>query len=130
MKRNHRNESGLQSRAEQLSVEQPTVKQPLPPLDFTLRRENRRMNTEALLDLLRNQSPGFWEIAEVVGKWVWVQFEEKQPREVTSVLSQLGFHWNNRRQVWQHPCGTITEASLYDPRRKYRSYFPADAKTA
>ena len=26
---------------------------------------------------------------------------------VTRVLAELGFHWNNTRQAWQHPCGTI-----------------------
>ena len=89
------------------------------------------MPMDKLLETLRNQSPSFWEIAEVVGKWVWIQFTEKQPREITASLSQLGFHWNNKRQVWQHPCGTIVDEGVnYDPRRKYRSYFPADAKAA
>lgn len=100
------------------------------PLDFAQRTKNRGLSTEALLNLIRGEAPQLWEIAEVVGKWVWVQFEEKQPPQITLVLSQLGFHWNNKRQLWQHPCGTITEASLYDPRRKYRSYFPADQKAA
>jgi len=46
-------------------------------------------------------------------------------------LSQLGFHWNNKRQVWQHPCGTIgDEGAAYDPRKKYGSYFPADTESA
>jgi hypothetical protein len=66
-------------------------------------------------------------IAEVVGKWVWIQFDGKQPVTITSVLSELGFHWNNTRQAWQHPCGTITdERADYDPRKRYGSYFAAD----
>jgi hypothetical protein len=96
----------------------------MPPIDFAQRVRNRGLSTEALLALVRGEAPQFWNVLEVVGKWVWVQFEEKQPKQVTVVLSQLGFHWNNKRQVWQHPCGTIAEASLSDPRRKYRSYFP------
>ena len=37
------------------------------------------------------------------------------------------FHWNNTRQAWQHPCGTITdERADYDPRKRYGSYFAAD----
>jgi hypothetical protein len=63
----------------------------------------------------------------VVGKWVWVQFDGKQPATVTNVLSELGFHWNNTRQAWQHPCGTIAdERADYDPRKRYGSYFAAD----
>ena len=82
-----------------------------------------------MLALLRNQSPGFFAVAEVVGKWVWIQFDGKQPVTVTSVLSELGFHWNNTRQAWQHPCGSPpVEAATYDPRRRYGSYFAADVK--
>jgi hypothetical protein len=66
-------------------------------------------------------------MAEVVGKWVWIQFAEKQPAGITSQLSELGFHWNNTRQAWQHPCGLHREvAATYDPRRRYGSYFAAD----
>lgn len=89
------------------------------------------MATDRLLEVLRTESPSLWEVAEVVGKWVWIQFTDKQPREITASLSQLGFHWNNKRQAWQHPCGTIVdEGANYDPRRKYGSYFAADAKPA
>jgi hypothetical protein len=46
-------------------------------------------------------------------------------------LAELGFHWNNKRQSWQHPCGTITdERATYDPRKRYGSYFAADQKPA
>jgi hypothetical protein len=69
-------------------------------------------------------------LAEVVGKWIWIQFDGKQPRQITAALAELGFHWNYRRQLWQHPCGTITPSSNQDPRRKYRSYFPADLNLA
>src|SRR5271156_1029385 len=95
--------SGLQSRSEQLATENK------PNIDFALRRTNRALDTEKLLALLRNETPRFFEVAEVVGDWVWIQFTEKQPSEVTSVLAQFGFHWNNTRQAWQHPCGTITD---------------------
>jgi len=37
--------------------------------------------------------------------------------------------WNNARQAWQHPCGTIRkERATFDPRKRYRSYFAADMK--
>ena len=100
-------------------------------IDFTRRNANRNLNTEKLLALLRRETPKFFELAEVVGKWVWIQFDGKQPPTVTAVLSELGFHWNNKRQSWQHPCGLFRDQSVrFDPRRKYGSYFAADQKPA
>jgi len=93
-----------------------------PEIDFDLRRANRALGTDKLLALLKQEAPRFFELAEVVGKWVWIQFEEEQP-------SELGFHRNNTRQTWQHPCRTIQkETSAFDPRKRYRSYFAADAR--
>ena len=89
------------------------------------------LNTENLLALLRRETPKFFELAEVVGKWVWIQFDQKQPVTVTAVLSELGFHWNNKRQSWQHPCGLFRDRSVsFDPRQKYGSYFAASIKPA
>jgi hypothetical protein len=109
----------------------PTATRPaLPPLDFEKRREYRQLPTDRVLELLRTETPKFFGLAEVVGKWVWVQFADKQPREVTGALSQLGFHWNNKRQAWQHPCGQFTTGSTADPRTKYGTHFAADEVTA
>lgn len=121
MKTNTKNQkSELKNRLEQLN------NKPLPKIDLALRHANRALNTEKLLALLRKETPNFFELAEVVGKWVWIQFTEKQPSQVTMILSELGFHWNNTRQTWQHPCGTaLIEAATYDPRKRYGSYFPA-----
>jgi hypothetical protein len=117
--------SELKSRPEQWNT------RPLPKIDLPLRRANRTLNTERLLALLRSKTPRFFEIAEVVGKWVWIKFAEKQPSNVTMVLSELGFHWNNNRQTWQHPCGTtLVEAATYDPRKRYGSYFAVDRYSA
>ena len=106
---------------------QPAAERPaLPALDFEKRREYRQLPTESVLELLRTEAPKFFGLAEVVGKWVWVQFADKQPREVTGALSQLGFHWNNKRQAWQHPCGQFSTGSTADPRTKYGTHFAAD----
>jgi hypothetical protein len=125
MKTNTNSVSELKNRTAQRSG-----KSPLWPIDMTLRHCSRRLSTERVLHLLRTRAPHFWELAEVVGKWVWVQFDGKQPKQITAALSELGFHWNNHRQVWQHPCGTVTLSSNQDPRRKYRCYFPADMNPA
>jgi len=100
-------------------------------IDFIRRNANRALNTEKLLALLRSEAPRIFEIAEVVGKWVWIQFDGKQPVTVTAVLSELGFHWNSKRQSWQHPCGIFRDQSApIDPRKKYGSYFAADKQAA
>jgi hypothetical protein len=109
----------------------PTPKPNAPRIDFARRRANRQLGTQDLLALLRTEAPRFYELAEVVGKWVWIQFTEKQPSDITARLAEFGFHWNNKRQVWQHPCGPVTvDASPDDPRAKYGSVHPADAVPA
>ena len=122
----NKNQIKAQSRPEQLSTNTGNRAK----IDFKKRFANRSLATEKLLALLKAETPNFFELAEVVGKWVWIQFADKQPSKVTSVLAELGFHWNNTRQAWQHPCGTIADdRANYDPRRRYGSYFAA-AKAA
>ena len=118
------NTSELKSRSEQLSTGNRA------PVNFEKRRVNRSLTAEKLLAVLRKDAPRLFELAEVVGKWVWIAFPDKQPSEVTRGLAELGFHWNNARQAWQHPCGLARERAPFDPRKKYRSYFAADTKTA
>jgi len=117
--------SVAQNRPEQLNTDKRAK------INTARRHANRALNTEGLLALLRSEAPKFFELAEVVGKWVWIQFDCKQPVAVTSVLSELGFHWNNKRQSWQHPCGLFRDQSVtFDPRKKYGSYFAADRQAA
>ena len=118
------NHSELKSRSEQSSTG-------LGQINFARRRVNRSLDTDSLIRLLRTRSPGFFAFAEVVCRWVWIQFPEKQPVEVTSRLAQLGFHWNNTRQAWQHPCGVFRDRRVkFDPRKRYGSYFAADLMAA
>ena len=98
--------------------------------DTNLRRQNRLLSTPQLLELLHSQTPDLWEIAQVVGRWVWIAFERKPPRETTATLSELGFSWNKKRQCWQHPCGdTRTIAANYDPRSRYGSRAATELET-
>jgi hypothetical protein len=89
---------------------------------------NRRLPTEKVLNCLRTQLPSQYELAEVVGKWVWLDVSPACKAGLASVLWALGFHWNQRRGVWQHPCGRFDPLGTHptDPRAKYRCYFPAD----
>src|SRR6202795_5074479 len=108
---------GLKSRSEQLSTEK-TPENPLIPIDFERRQANNRLPKDRLLALLRSEAPRYFELAEVVVKWVWIRFTEKQPRQITTALSELGFHWNSDRQSWQHPCAARFRAN---PRRTTRA---------
>jgi hypothetical protein len=96
--------------------------------DFVRHCSNRRLSTETVLNYLRTRLPGQYELAEVVGKWVWLDVSPARKPGLASVLWALGFHWNQRRGVWQHPCGSFNPLGAHpaDPRAKYRSYFPAD----
>ena len=125
----------LQSRPEQLSTPKPVAAaaaaQTTEPrgvlhIDFAQRKLNRELPTEQVLDLLERRLRPAFELAEVVGKWVWVAFSEPQDQQTTAELSQLGFHWNSRRKVWQHPCG-VFKGEPVDPRTKYQSFQPAHA---
>jgi len=71
-----------------------------------------------------------YDRAEVMGKWVWISFADKLPREITQALSQFGFHWNNVRQAWQHPGGTLPGRQEFNPRKRYGSHIASDEKAA
>jgi hypothetical protein len=93
---------------------------------------NRGLPTDKVLNLLRTRLPQQYELAEVVGKWVWLDVSPVRQPMLANLLWALGFHWNQRRGVWQHPCGKFDPLGAHptDPRAKYRSYFPADVMPA
>ena len=99
------------------------------PIDSEARKTNRTLPTEKVLALLQQQDRRLWELAEVVGKWIWVSFSEQPAPTVRQTLAQLGFHWNRTRQAWQHPCGQFRLSSSGDPHEKYQAYHPADVTT-
>jgi hypothetical protein len=100
--------------------------------DFAKHCANRRLSTEAVLNCLRTLLPSQYELAEVVGKWVWLDVSPTRKPGLANLLWSLGFHWNQRRGVWQHPCGLFDPFGSHptDLRAKYRSYFPADVMPA
>ena len=134
--KNQNQTSELKSRPEQLSTNTQTTEQAkpariLPYVNFQQRDENRALSTDRVLDLLRKWMPEQYGLAEVVGKWVWITFTEQPAETVRGQLSQFGFHWNNSRKCWQHPCGQFrTEGSGEDPRQRYGSRFAADQVAA
>ena len=91
------------------------------PIDAALRADNRKLDTQTVCGKLREILPDVASKAQLVGSWVWVQFTDRPAAEVRQQLSQLGFHWNGTRQVWQHPCGKFSLGSKSDPRDTYTS---------
>jgi DNA repair protein RadC len=81
-------------------------------------------NTLALLGKLKDEMPELWQQAQVVGKWVWLEFNVPPLKEIRAKLKELGFHWNGQRKCWQHPCGIERGRSSQDPRQRY-SVLPA-----
>ncbi|MEI8291746.1 MAG: hypothetical protein WCH99_19945, partial [Verrucomicrobiota bacterium] len=96
------------------------------PIDTEARKKNRTLPTEKVLALMEQQDRRLWELAEVVGKWIWVSFSESPAPTVRQTLAQLGFHWNRTRQAWQHPCGQFRLSSAGDPHEKYQAHRPAE----
>ena len=142
MKTNQKNQIELKSKSAQLSstntLESQSAVAPAQagkkdnrlPIDTEARKKNRTLPTPKVLELLKTSNSGLFNLAEVVGKWVWVQFRETPAPELRQQLAQLGFHWNRERQAWQHPCGLFRLHGYQDPHEKYVSYFPADTRAA
>ena len=76
-------------------------------------------NTVSLLDQLKTEMPEVWSQAQVVGRWVWLEFSVAPEKAVRAKLRELGFHWNKVRQCWQHPCGQSQSRPDRDPREVY-----------
>ena len=93
---------------------------------------NRELPTQKVLDFLKSTLPQQYELAEVVGKWVWLDFPQSTHRAAANTLYRLGFHWNNKRCVWQHPCGAFAPYSPHpgEPRAKYGSIAANQFQTA
>jgi len=77
-------------------------------------------NTLGLLKRLKTELPEIWDKAQVVGKWVWIEFNVPPSKEIRGQIKKLGFRWNGKRRCWQHSCGALTERSEGDPRSYYK----------
>jgi hypothetical protein len=93
---------------------------------------NRELRKEVVLNFLKSQLPQQYEFAEIVGRWIWLDIPKDKCRAASEILWRLGFHFNKRRTVWQHPCGAFAPFGTHpgDPRVKYGSFFPADVNPA
>lgn len=90
------------------------------PEDREAHERNRNLSTPELLAKLKTELPAVWEIAEIVGQWVWLTFPSKPDEGVRDALYRMGFHWNHTRSAWQHPCGAYSLHSKGNPRFRYQ----------
>jgi hypothetical protein len=90
---------------------------------FAAHTTNRELSLQKVLDLLKAQLPTQYELAEIVGRWIWLDFPARSHTAAANALWRLGFHWNQRRCLWQHPCGACAPYFVHsgDPRGKYGS---------
>ena len=131
---NETQNTGTQNRTEQLSgtetqkaetAKTATQDAPVRPyVNFAERDFNRKLSVDKVLEKLERFMPAQFELAEVVGKWIWISFPEPPAERVRADLSQLGFHWNNTRKCWQHPCGETLPRGQQEPQQKYDVWFP------
>ena len=57
----------------------------------------------------------------IVGKWVWLFFEEKPEETIRKILKDFGFRWSARRGGWAHNCGNpVRSAAKSSPFDKYQ----------
>ena len=118
-------ETAKTSERETATQETGTVNAPVKPyVNFAERDFNRKLSVEKVLEKLERWMPEQFQLAEVVGKWIWITFPEPPIERVRAELSQLGFHWNNTRKCWQHPCGETLPRGTQEPREKYEAWFP------
>jgi len=59
--------------------------------------------------------------ADVVGRWVWIRFDEKPDTETRELLKAAGFRWVRARMQWAHNCGYHSRKGKGNPRWKYGS---------
>ena len=87
-----------------------------------LHQQHRSLELAHVLALVRQHVGRQWWSTEVVGSWVWVHQSRSLSQAERSVLFELGFHWNPRRQAWQHPCGMLAPGPAVGPLPRH---FPA-----
>jgi len=82
--------------------------------------ESSLTSTLALLEKLKSELPELLNQAQVVGRWVWLEFNVAPDPALCTKLKALGFHWNSQRKCWQHPCRQSGGGSPSDPKSVYR----------
>ncbi len=102
MKTNNKNQkSKAQSRPEQLSTGT-REKNNLPFISFRERETNRHLPAGYIMASLARWMPHQHKLARVVGGLISIHFEKAPIQRVRQELSEFGFSWNAKHNVWQH----------------------------
>ena len=87
---------------------------------------NKKLSAPEVLECLKNDMPDLWKKAEVVGKWVWLNTGGKPDSKVRQYLTDLGFRFNGKRELWQHACGVRSKFLHRGDPRHFYSTTPAE----
>ena len=80
----------------------------------------RHLDAGKIARLLSQRIPRLVPYTRLVGRWLWIEGASKPNEHERKDLHYLGFHWNRKRVLWQHPGGAfVSKASPADPRFKY-----------
>ena len=101
---NKNQKSGAQSRPEQLSTGTRRVSN-LPYINYSERETNRHLPADYIMASLARWMPYQHKLAKIAGGLISIQFEQAPIHRVRQELSEFGFSWNEKRQIWQHVGG-------------------------
>lgn len=97
-----------------------------------LHKLNRMLSRNQVLEQLLRKSPVLFQQASIVGEWVWIENHELHPSkllvEIVVFLRNIGFHYNEDRFAWQHPCGHPCKKLIGRDPREYYGVQPAYAR--
>ena len=65
------------------------------------------MSNKELVEKAQETKHATWGKVEIVGSWIWVEFDRKPNLKTREYLKRNDFRWNDKRQVWQFagtPC--------------------------
>ncbi len=98
------------------------------PQTFLAHCQNRRLDTETVLNHLRTKLPQLYELAEVVGKWVWLDVSPAGNPFWQKCFGRLAFIGTIGAAFGSILAASLTRLARIPPTRaaKYRCFFPAD----
>ena len=89
------------------------------PSSVSKHQTNRCLSTETVLNYLRTRLPRQYEVAEVVGKWVWLDVSPARKPGLASLL------WTSRILVFHATQFALPDETNVVPATELSSNFPA-----
>ena len=91
----------------------------------TAQQRMRALDTGQIVGIVRRPAiaallSGAGAAVDVVGAWVWVEFDTMPSERIRRFLKSVGFRWSKKRRAWQHACGVWRRFNpAGDPRHTY-----------